>query len=121
MTSRDRIIQYLQAAPCSVTCRAVCSDLRMYEKAVRQILDHLSDEGLVHSTMARGPRHLQRLFGIATRPLVLPEGFTLNTEDATPPPEPDNLAAIQIITPAGQWRADHIPAVRSVFELGVGV
>ena len=118
--NRERILAYLQSAPWSVTCGAICADLRMHEKAVRQILDHLRDEGLVHSTMARGPRYLQRLFGIATRPLVLPEGFELDADAAQPAPEDEGPEVYQIHTPVGQWRADHIPAVRSVFDLGVG-
>lgn len=63
-------------------------------------------------------------YGVATRPLTPRPGFAVRSTVKQSDLEGDDdsveiMPIVRFHWPAGQWRADHIPAVRSVFDLGV--
>lgn len=125
ITTKAEILRLLDDAPHGMTCSAISTAVKTSMRVVRTHLHDLIDFGKCQSIrIVKGNGRPRLVYGVITRPLVPPPGFTLRELEHQPPVSKDEdddswLDLVRIRKPVGQWRADHIPAVRSVFDLGV--
>lgn len=123
-TTKADIEKMLQvAAPNGLTCKEISERCGVSLRVIRWHLTELVECGRAQSIQATKPNGRTILIYGAPGELVPPEGLKgapiISKPAGTPEDDDSWLALVQLRKPAGQWRADHIPAVRSVFDLGV--
>ena len=114
------IVKLLRSSGCGMTCQQISEALGIHIKGVRDLVESLTNASVLHFVrVSRNGKFPSHLYGLTTQEIVIPEGFCLAPEPEPAPEDAFDFAVVQVRKPAGQWRADHIPAVRSVFDLGV--
>lgn len=122
---KGHILRLLDAQPHGMTCRDISIAVKTSERVVRDHLIELIDLGQCTTMrIAKGNGRPILYYGVTSRPLDPPPGFTVREVKKLPAISPDEqddswLEIVRAHKPVGQWRADHVPAVRSVFDLGV--
>lgn len=112
-----------KAAPNGLTCPEISKACGVSLRVTRWHLTDLVMMGLAQSVQATKPNGRTILIYGAPGELVPPPGLKdapIISKPANAPEDDDSwLALVQVRKPVGQWRADNIPAVRSVFDMGV--
>lgn len=123
--TRANALRLLDAEIHGLTCAELSQRLGISLHQTRLHLVALMDEkACVRISMAQGKSRPVMFYGVATRPLTPRPGFAVRSTVKQSDLEGDDdsveiMPIVRFHWPAGQWRADHIPAVRSVFDLGV--
>jgi len=113
------ILRLLDAAPHGLTCLDLAERIGLSDCATRSNLIALIEAGsCTRIRVWNGCANAVFQYGVSTRELTPPPGFSVYTP-ISELDDQDDAPIIRFHIPAGQWRADHIPAVRSVFDLGV--
>lgn len=121
-TTKSEILRILAASPYGLPARDLFAMVSTCERVVRgHLRDLVADGSCKTLDVAVNGGGFRRIYGVSSRPLVIPPGEQLIDDQFCEESEPEDprLSMVQVRVPAGQWRADHIPSVRSVFDLGV--
>ena len=124
--TKRKILARLDAEVHGLSCQVLAEHLGISECATRiHLVELINDKACTRIRVAKDGGRPWYMYGVTTRPLTPAHGFSLyapakrHGENADDENEDDH-PIVRFHVPAGQWRADHIPAVRSVFDLGVG-
>lgn len=123
--TRAKALRLLDAAPHGLTCAELAHLMAISIHQTRlHLVELMQEAACVRLSMAKDRGRPIMFYGVATRPLTPRPGFAVRSTVKQSDLEGDDdsveiMPIVRFHWPAGQWRADHIPAVRSVFDLGV--